>query len=98
MSQVLRVVAVTEGDFIKRSNQASIFDSQIDQSSGQISASLAHANDELVTGTGSLAIVQFEVIGAKTTTQISVASGSATGAGDAALDVKSLAPVSVSVP
>ena len=66
--EVLQVSDVIEGDFLQQNNAQLQFDKTIDQDIGQVSVELSGTAG--ATGSGSVATIEFEVIGAAAQTQI----------------------------
>lgn len=80
-SSVLQATSVVEGDFLKQNNASTSFTSRIDPS-GQILITGSRAGDSGATGSGTIATVNFKVIGAgkpQTSVQLLTMSPIATG-------------------
>lgn len=94
---VLKATDVVEGDFLKRGNAQSNFTKTIDQASGQILVDLSGAGQEGASGSGSVVILMFEVVGAKPQSEITVSRITPAGAGGEALAFTAPAPYSIAV-
>jgi general secretion pathway protein D len=95
-TEFLKAVTVTEGDLMRRANIKSNFNGQIDEAGGSVAVDLS-AEGGGAAGGGGIASIQFEVIGGRGSTAVSVASINATGANSSELPVTSPAPLSVTV-
>jgi len=70
--EVLSVVEVAEGDFLKQQNLQGVLSQNVDAASGQIALELIPAAGGGLKGRGGLATITFQVIGTKPQTKISV--------------------------
>jgi hypothetical protein len=94
-TEFLKAVAVTEGDLMRRANLKSTFNGQIDEAGGSVAVDLT-AEGGGASG-GGIASIQFEVVGGRGATSVSVATINATGANSTDLPVTSPAPLTVTV-
>jgi general secretion pathway protein D len=74
----LEVVDVAEGDFLNQNNVETIFNSNVDRASGQISINLLQPGQTGNAGRGSLVVITFKAIAASPQSQITVTSSGAT--------------------
>lgn len=82
---VLEVVEVTEGDFLKQNNGKTVFTPNIDQAGGQVSVNITQSGADGASGKGSIAAVTFKVLAAKPLTQLTLISASPVGVSGAAI-------------
>jgi hypothetical protein len=92
----LEVVDVSEGDFLKANNAQTVFNSNVDQSAGQVSVGISQPGLEGAAGRGSLAVLTFKVIAANPQVPISVSGTAVNAAGDA-VQVNLPAPLKVAL-
>ncbi len=95
-AEFLKAVAVTEGDLLRHANIKSNFNGQIDEAGGSVAVDLSAESGGVATG-GGIASIQFEVVGGRGATSVSVATISATGANSTDLPVTNPSPLSVTV-
>lgn len=77
---VFKVLSVSEGDLVRKASAPSNFSQDVDQAGGQVVVGLSENSGAVVSGGGSVAVVQFEVIAAKGGSQLSLSRLSASGA------------------
>ncbi|MBK8337759.1 MAG: type II and III secretion system protein [Sterolibacteriaceae bacterium] len=77
---VFKVLSVSEGDLVRKASAPSNFSQDVDQAGGQVVVGLSENSGAVVSGGGSVAVVQFEVIGAKGGSQLNLSRLSASGA------------------
>jgi general secretion pathway protein D len=92
----LEVVEVAEGDFLKANNAQTVFNSNVDQSGGQVSVDISQPGQEGAAGRGSLAVLTFRVTASNAQAPITV-SGSALNAAGDSVQVNSPAPHNVAL-
>lgn len=95
-SEVLRAVAVSEGDLMRRAGLAASFESNIDESAGRVSATLT-AETGSASGTGRIASVQFEVVSAQRPALVGLASINASSDGNSAVQVMTPPGLSIAI-
>ena len=95
-SEILKALAVNEGDLMRHTGVKSTFDADIDESGGKVVAVLATEAGS-ASGSGSVASVQFEVIDAQHPAEVSVATIAATSANSANVAIASPQPLSIAV-
>ncbi|MFZ2369002.1 MAG: cohesin domain-containing protein, partial [Azonexus sp.] len=82
-SDALKPLTVSEGDLLRRGGVKGSFDWKIDAASGTLSADLATESGTSANAVGSIANLQFEVIGGQGPVLINASGISATGASGA---------------
>jgi general secretion pathway protein D len=92
----LEVVDVSEGDFLKANNAQTVFNSNVDQSAGQVSVGISQPGLEGAAGRGSLAVMTFKVIAANPQVPITVSGTAVNSAGDS-VQVNLPAPLKVAL-
>ena len=92
----LEVVDVSEGDFLKGNNAQTVFNSNVDQSGGQVSVDISQPGQEGGSGRGSLAVLTFKAIAAVPQAPITVSGTAVNAAGDS-LQVSLPAPHNVAL-
>ena len=90
---VFKVLAVSEGDLVRKASAPSNFSQDVDQGGGQVVIGLSENGGSAVSGGGSVAVIQLEVVAAKGGSQLSLSRVSATGANDAPLTANAPPPV-----
>lgn len=90
---VFKVLAVSEGDLVRKASAPSNFSQDVDQAGGQVVIGLSENGGTAVSGGGSVAVVQMEVVAAKGGSQLSLSRVSAAGANDAPLTANAPPPV-----
>jgi general secretion pathway protein D len=96
-SDALKPISVNEGDLLRKAGAKSAFDWKIDEASGTISAELAGEGGASASGGGSIANIQFEVIGGQGPVLINASGITATAAGGEALAVATPQALSIAV-
>lgn len=81
-SSALEVVDVSEGDFLKGNNAQTVFNSDVNQSRGQVALDISQPGLEGAAGRGSLAVLTFKVTAANPQVPISVSGSAVNPAGD----------------
>lgn len=94
--EVLKAISVTEGSLMRNTGAKSTFDGDIDETGGRVVAVLATEVGS-AGGNGTVASIQFEVVGAQRPAVISVSSITATNDKSAAVAVSSPAPLAIAV-
>lgn len=79
----LKVLSVSEGDFMRKNNVPTNFTSDVEPTSGQVLVELEQNGGQPVSGSGSVAVIQFEVVGGEGSTQVTLSRAAVSGAGDA---------------
>ena len=92
----LKAIAVNEGDMMRSTGIKATFDGDIDEGNGKVVAVLA-TDAGSAPGSGSIAGIQFEVIGGEGPVQISISGVTATGANGEAVPVANPPPLSITV-
>jgi general secretion pathway protein D len=95
-SEVLKAIAVNEGDLMRNTGVKSTFDADIDESGGKVVAVLA-TETASASGNGNIATIQFEVIGAQRPAVVSVSAIAATSGGSAEVSVANPKPLSIAI-
>ena len=95
-SESLKAIAVNEGDLMRRTGIKATFDGDIDEGNGKVTAVLA-TDAGSASGSGSIAGIQFEVIGGQGPVQITISGVSVTGANGETLPVANPPPLSITV-
>ncbi|MBK7235654.1 MAG: secretin and TonB N-terminal domain-containing protein [Sterolibacteriaceae bacterium] len=90
---VFKVLAVSEGDLVRKASAPSNFSQDVDQGGGQVVIGLSENGGSAVSGGGSVAVIQLEVVAAKGGSQLSLSRVSAAGANDAPLTANAPPPV-----
>jgi general secretion pathway protein D len=90
---VFKVLSVSEGDLVRKASAPSNFSQDVDQAGGQVVVGLAENSGAVVSGGGSVAVVQFEVIAAKGGSQLNLSRLSASGASATQLTINAPPPV-----
>ena len=93
--ETLKPLAVTEGDLLRRAGVQSAFESNIDEGGAKVSASLSAQGGGKAGSSGSVAHVQFEVIGSQAPARVSVASLTASGESGAGMPLAT--PLALSI-
>jgi general secretion pathway protein D len=93
---VLRAVAVTEGDLMRRNNLKSNFDGQIDEGTGTVTLQLT-AEGGMATGGGVVASVQFEAVAAGGPAPLSATNLAASGVPGATVTLVAPPPLALTV-
>ena len=94
---VLQVVDVAEGDYLKQNNAQTVFSSNVDTGSGQITINMSRPGPDAVPGKGILAVVTFKAIAAKPQSQITVSTSNAVDVAGEALPVTPPAPHNITL-
>ena len=95
-TETLKAIAVNEGDLMRRTGVKSAFSGDIDESGGRVTGVLT-ADTGSASGNGSIASIQFEVIGAQRPAVVSVSSIAATSDGSTGVPIASPQPLSIAV-
>jgi len=95
-SEILKALAVNEGDLMRHTGIKSTFDADIDESSGKVVAVLATEAGS-ASGNGSIASIQFEVIDAQRPAEVTVSTIAATSDDRNTVSVASPQPLSIAV-
>jgi general secretion pathway protein D len=95
--KVLRATGVVDGGFFKAANPDAVLKSTIDADGGQIQFDVPALGANGATGSGGMARLEFEVVGASAASQISVGSAAPRGPGGDVLAVTTPQPHSLTV-
>ena len=95
-SDMLKALAVNEGDLMRHTGAKSTFDADIDESSGRVVAVLATEAGSAA-GSGSVATIQFEVLDAQRPAEVSVASIEATSDISGKMSIASPQPLAIAI-
>ncbi len=90
---VFKVLSVSEGDLVRKASAPSNFSQDVDQAGGQVVVGLAENGGAVVSGGGTVAVVQLEVVAAKGGSQLNLARLSASGASATQLTINAPPPV-----
>jgi general secretion pathway protein D len=96
-SDALKPITVSEGDLLRRAGVKGNFEGKIDAASGTLSADLATESGSSANAAGSIASLQFEVIGGQGPVLISASGISATDASGAAIPVANPPALSIAI-
>ena len=78
----LQVMDVAEGDFLKGNNVQTVFNSNVDQSGGQVTVDMSQPGQEGAGGRGSLAVLTFKALAPISQAPITVSGSAVNAAGD----------------
>ncbi|MFY9328344.1 MAG: cohesin domain-containing protein [Georgfuchsia sp.] len=95
-AELLKAVAVTEGDLMRHAGVKSTFDGNIDESGGKVTAALS-AESGTASDAGGIASIEFEVISDKGNATVVVSSITATGDNGSVVAVSTPRPLTISI-